>query len=204
MIVIGDVHGCFNTLKALMDKLPHRNVIFTGDLIDRGPRSYEVVQFVKDNGFHCVLGNHEEMSLGVYFDFSMWMKNGGGETLDSYKKNEASIVEDSDFFRSLPLFYEIGDKFVVSHSYIGHVFDNQKDFNFKKTAIWGRSFPKPCAEFGGRINIIGHTPIKIRTLEDYPQIIFVDSGCFYKKEGFGYLTAFDTDTEIFYTQENID
>lgn len=58
MIVIGDVHGEYDMLMRLMDTLPHKNIIFVGDLIDRGPDSSKVVSFVKDNGYKCVVGNH--------------------------------------------------------------------------------------------------------------------------------------------------
>lgn len=64
MIIIGDVHGGFDTLRKLVDKLPQdENICFVGDLIDRGPKSVEVVDFVIDNGFDCVLGNHEDLMI---------------------------------------------------------------------------------------------------------------------------------------------
>ena len=39
LLIIGDVHGCFDTLIALIAKLPtDAKIIFVGDLIDRGPK----------------------------------------------------------------------------------------------------------------------------------------------------------------------
>lgn len=92
MYIIGDVHGCIETLKALIKKLPtDEEIIFTGDLIDRGPSSKEVVQWVMDNSDRCrsVVGNHEQMLLNVrkepsMSNTSMWTWNGGVSTLDSY------------------------------------------------------------------------------------------------------------------------
>ena len=60
--VIGDVHGHYKTLLALTEKLPQNaKLIFVGDLIDRGPQSMEVVKFVRESGYLCVMGNHEHI-----------------------------------------------------------------------------------------------------------------------------------------------
>ena len=67
-IVIGDVHGHYDTLVALLDSIsPTTNdeVYFLGDLIDRGPKSAQVVDLVMRNQFKCLRGNHEEMMLDV-------------------------------------------------------------------------------------------------------------------------------------------
>ncbi len=62
--VIGDVHGEFDTLMALVAKLSKdAKLIFVGDLIDRGAKSKEVIEFVRQNNHLCVLGNHEELML---------------------------------------------------------------------------------------------------------------------------------------------
>ena len=45
MYIIGDVHGCYNTLMELIAKLPKdAKLCFVGDLIDRGPNSKDVVE----------------------------------------------------------------------------------------------------------------------------------------------------------------
>ena len=69
MIIIGDVHGCYKTLIALIEKLPKdRNITFVGDLIDRGPGSKDVVEFVRKNNYRCVRGNHEDMAKNTPMD----------------------------------------------------------------------------------------------------------------------------------------
>lgn len=72
--IIGDVHGCANTLEKLLDKLGYRldsgvyhhqqrQAIFVGDILDRGPHIRETLHIVKkmvDAGTaQCVMGNHE-------------------------------------------------------------------------------------------------------------------------------------------------
>ena len=66
-IVIGDVHGCFNTLKKLIRKFPKDSkLIFLGDLCNRGKYSKDVIDFVIKNNHQCLLGNHE---IKLYRDF---------------------------------------------------------------------------------------------------------------------------------------
>lgn len=65
-IFIGDVHGCRDELVELLDRLSPTSddgVILLGDLIDRGPDPKGVVRLVRDLGYWCILGNHEEKAL---------------------------------------------------------------------------------------------------------------------------------------------
>lgn len=72
--VIGDIHGQFDKLQALLRCMgyeqrrgawrhPSRTAVFVGDFIDRGPHGVETVQAVRamvDSGAAlAVMGNHE-------------------------------------------------------------------------------------------------------------------------------------------------
>jgi len=94
---VGDPHGCLKTLEALIAKVrvdfPDDQVCIAGDLIDRGPLSAQLIQYVIDNNILCVLGNHEQMmidgttedgTLESYFFSNMWAGNGGTETIKDY------------------------------------------------------------------------------------------------------------------------
>jgi len=95
--VIGDVHGFNKTLRSLIEKIDLQEgdyVVLLGDLIDRGPNSYDVVQFAKNSeNMVCVKGNHEKMMIESFslqglesprMDLATWLYNGGLATATSY------------------------------------------------------------------------------------------------------------------------
>ncbi len=138
--IIGDVHGQYNTLLALVAKLPKEaKLVFVGDLIDRGYFSKEVVAFVRKGKHLCVMGNHEEFMiedapyiLNAYEEerkldlYSLWFTNGGTKTLLSYaviqlvegrpekvkdcEEALAHIRADIAWMKTLPLYLELDIK----------------------------------------------------------------------------------------------
>lgn len=65
--VIGDVHGTLSLVDRAMEALhfaPAQDRLFSvGDLIDRGPDSARVIEFLSRPYVHAVRGNHEDMLL---------------------------------------------------------------------------------------------------------------------------------------------
>jgi hypothetical protein len=62
-IVVGDLHGCYDELVDLLEKIgigDDDRVICVGDLITKGPKSKEVLElFMTDARFSTVIGNHD-------------------------------------------------------------------------------------------------------------------------------------------------
>lgn len=95
--VIGDIHGCPEELRCLLEALPLGStdrLVFLGDYVDRGPDSKSVISLLIEWRQRAVQelvflkGNHEDMFLsflgraGKYGE--MFLYNGGGATLASY------------------------------------------------------------------------------------------------------------------------
>lgn len=104
---IGDLHGCLDPLKLLLDKVhfePGRDKLwFVGDLINRGPQSLETLRFVKALGDDavCVLGNHDLHLLAVVHGIR---RAGGRDTLDDIL--DADDLDDLiNWLRHLPLLH---------------------------------------------------------------------------------------------------
>lgn len=81
--VVGDVHGCYDEMVKLLEKIESQDedakIIFVGDLIDRGPKVKEVLDWamknVSDNGkYQCIRGNHEQMAIDYLFEYEDWYK----------------------------------------------------------------------------------------------------------------------------------
>lgn len=96
---VGDIHGCFAPLSALMARLDAiaegpETIVFVGDYIDRGAQSRQVLEFLfRASQEHpdkviCLMGNHERMMLDFIDDpagrGAIWLKNGGLDTLASF------------------------------------------------------------------------------------------------------------------------
>lgn len=73
VFVIGDVQGCYDQLHDLVQKIdaisPKARLLFAGDLINRGPKSLEVLRYVRALGTRAesVLGNHDLNLLAVAY-----------------------------------------------------------------------------------------------------------------------------------------
>jgi hypothetical protein len=187
MWVIGDVAGEYEALKELLAKIKDTNddteIVFCGDLVDRGPKSAQVIDLIKTNGYIALYGNHEDMmvdyverSLGISYNDSYtsddWLMNGGSSTLRSYGnlnrkiKLDDTIVTDVAWLKKLPRYYISKDnQAIVTHAPIDHNFKDlaldkidTTGFNF----MWNRSKPIRREHFqfyGHNGHIITHADV---------------------------------------------
>lgn len=140
--LIGDVHGCARTLARLLDQLGYRQqggiwrhkrrqVIFLGDIIDRGPRIREALHLVhgmvEGGQAHCIMGNHEFNALGWYAEAP---PESGQTYVREHTPRYALLLEQTfrqferypeewkafrDWFMELPLYLE-SERFRVVHA----------------------------------------------------------------------------------------
>ncbi len=191
IFVVGDIHGCFNKLCALMDQIPinmgRDQLLFIGDYIDRGQDSIEVVDYLIDlkkraPGTIFLMGNHEDM-LQNYLDGKdrfTYLLNSGQQTLDAYLNRQSRSQdfpvppEHLDFFRSLHLYYQTDDYIFVHAGLREKVPLEAQD---KMDLLWIRDeFIYSDYDFGKRV-IFGHTPFKEPLVQSNK--IGIDTGAVY-------------------------
>lgn len=181
---IGDIHGCYNEMMELLDKLPelgkHDKVVFLGDYIDRGPDSYKVVKHLielsKDDRYICLKGNHEDMMLKAQIDLYseiFWHKNGGKATENSYKN--CPIPDNHlNFYNNLKLYYETPD-YIFVHAGINPRYPMNEQV--EEDLLWIRYEFINCEKLPtDKIVVFGHTPFIKPFIKDNK--IGVDTGCF--------------------------
>lgn len=219
-IAIGDIHGCLNTLKALLDSIPlskNDHLVFLGDYVDRGPYSKEVIDFLIElHGTHTctfLMGNHELLMLD-YLDFNVsepWASNGGEATLKSYSNSGLHRIpsEHVDFLKQCPIYLETENYFFV-HGGISPYKSISENINSKpaKDFVWERSHLHHSTlsishEKWEKTVVCGHTPQPEPLL--MPKLICIDTGCVYiHRKGFGKLTAISLPSRHLIQKENLD
>ena len=110
----------------LVAKLPKdANLIFVGDLCDNGLYTKEVIDFVKEGGYRCVLGNHDvhmRMNLkdalaGKESKWSVSEDYKGYNTVKSYRNAPKELIDEHiAWLHTLPAFIEI-DKYLITHGF---------------------------------------------------------------------------------------
>lgn len=191
--VVGDIHGCFDQLEVKLaeidaDRQVHTEmadapIVFIGDLVDRGPKSAQVLRLLFERqtsdpkGHICVFGNHEQMMFEFIDDPAgkgrRWLRFGGIDTLKSFGiegVSEASDLEDlveasmdletamgkdmSNWLRELPAIWSTGNVHCV------HAGLNPKkpiDAQKRSTMIWGHPAFEHTTRDDDQWVVHGHT-----------------------------------------------
>lgn len=192
--VIGDVHGCFYTLMDLVKKLPKNSeMIFTGDLCDKGFYSKEVIEFVKNNA-RCVLGNHDNyMSKylkssmnGESFEWNTSDEYAGYTTVSSYLQCDEKLINNHiDYIKSLPFYIQI-DKYFITHGF-GLPYYQRKDNDEHKFSLSINRLSNRRHEYDYEvdfekydiINIFGHDTFDEVFISQNKNYYGIDTGCKY-------------------------
>jgi len=212
--VIGDIHGCSDELRYLVDALPVQpedEIVFLGDYIDRGPDSCGVVSYLiklkdlmRENKLVFLKGNHEDMLL-AYLELSgqhgnMFLLNGGKATVESYGVSAENLSPDRlsaaippdhlAFYQTLVTYY-VKEPFFCVHAGVNPLktLPEQTDDDL----LWIRHPFLYSSHVLPYTILFGHTP-QHSVLYDLPYKIGLDTGLVYGNM----LTCLDTDAKVVY------
>lgn len=182
LIGISDIHGEYDKLCAVLDKLSPKKddkFIFMGDYIDRGSKSKDVVDKLIELGDFCscvyLIGSHEYAMLHAnsddYYNYLFW-NYGGDATVKSYGSFDNIMKVHGDFFKSLK-FYHIEGNYLFIHAGIrvGVSLEDQseEDMVYIRSEFYNKKHHLPYKI------IFGHTEFDTPQVQD--DKICIDTGC---------------------------
>ncbi len=211
--IIGDVHGCFDEMTALLTELGYqveghvvtppegRKAVFLGDLGDRGPKTPDVLRLVMgmtaDGTALCVPGNHDIKLLRKLRGKDVQITHGLAETLMQMGGEPPEFsAQVKTFLDGLVSHYVLDDgKLVVAHAGMKAEMQGRGSGKVREFALYGETtgetdeFGLPirynwAAQYRGTASVVyGHTPIP--SPEWLNHTINIDTGCVFG----GRLTA---------------
>ena len=202
-VVVGDIHGCYEELSALVERAglgASDRLLCVGDLVTKGPQSREVLElFMQDARFSSVLGNHDRALL------EYWKGTRRKKDLKHSQKRCAKELDEgrevyAAFLETLPPYVDLGTHVIV-HAGLrpGSRLEWQSldDLTTLRTLGLDRESRKgtPWYEVydGEPVALFGHWPSP--TPRRGPRAIGLDTGCVY-----GYkLTAYVVETGEFHS-----
>ncbi|RKH31527.1 hypothetical protein D7Y13_11500 [Corallococcus praedator] len=162
--IIGDIHGCFDELKALLTKLGYtvapradgspgfdvgvpegRRVVFLGDLIDRGPGVTGVLRLVmgmvEAGTALCVPGNHEIKLLKKLRGKDVRVARGLAMTLEQLEREPPEFSQAvADFIEARSPHYVLDDgRLVVAHAGLKESMHGRDSTEMRDFALYGET-----------------------------------------------------------------
>jgi serine/threonine protein phosphatase 1 len=205
IIAVGDIHGCLLSLKKLIEEVglePEDQLVFLGDMMDRGSQTRGVIEFVmklrKRYNCHFLMGNHEKMFLDYLENGNAkwWFENGGRATLKSYgcKKGLDLPREHVNFLKGFHYFLET-ENFVFVHGGLDPEMNVSNNFKFylPEEFCWlqrhmSQEFVERNEYKWEKTVVCAHTTVKEPLI--LKRLIGIDTGCVYKDNPLlGRLTA---------------
>ncbi|WP_010300771.1 metallophosphoesterase [Candidatus Odyssella thessalonicensis] len=215
--IIGDIHGCFDELYQLLSKLGYglhndgnhylvthpqqRKVIFVGDLVDRGPKTPEVLRLVMDmveTGIAiCVNGNHDDKLKRYLQGHNVKVAHGLEESITQLSCESAAFKERVlNFLAHLPSHCVVdGGKLAIVHAALKEAYMGRESASIRAFCMYGPTtgeidhyglpvrYPWAQDYQGNTLIVYGHTPIP--DPQWINNTINIDTGCVFG----GKLTA---------------
>jgi len=190
VLFVGDVHGCFDELKELYDKCAYPGtdivVVYVGDLVYKGPKTLDVIRFVRETGSFSVRGNHEQSILTEILH-----KRRNEPVRDKRRIVYDLTLEDEEFLENLPFTISIPSLNVLvvhggllpgvpltEQDPLGMIFiRNYNPEKFQGTASTGDGFAWASVWNGPQHVVFGHDAR--RGLQLHAHATGIDTGCVY-------------------------
>lgn len=161
--IIGDVHGCFDELVALLAQLGYeiarddetgrytahhaenRKAVFLGDLVDRGPRIADtlklVIDSVEEGAAICVPGNHDMKLLRKLKGRDVKITHGLAESLAQLEGESKEFIKRvTAFLDSLISHFVLDDgRLVVAHAGMKEEFQGRASRRVRDFALYGET-----------------------------------------------------------------
>jgi protein phosphatase len=176
--IIGDVHGCFDELLLLLERLGYqvdgenlraeppadRKAIFLGDLVDRGPKIPQVVKLVMNmvaaGNAYCLPGNHDVKLMRALNGKKVQVTHGLADSLAQLEGENAEFRQEvAKFIDSLISHYVLdGGKLVVAHAGMKESMAGRASGAVRDFALYG--------ETTGEIDAFG-LPVRLNWAAEY-------------------------------------
>lgn len=211
--IIGDIHGCYDELIQLLSDLSYTNngktwvhpegrkAVFAGDLVDRGPKTPEVLKLVMSmttaGNAYCVPGNHDIKLMRWLSGKNVQAKHGLQESIDQLSLETQEFRDQAKKFLDGLISHYVFDngKLVVAHAGLKESMQGRGSGAVREFCLYGENsgeideFGLPvrldwAAEYKGRAMVVyGHTPVP--EAQWLNNTIDIDTGCVFG----GSLTA---------------
>jgi len=211
--IIGDIHGCYDELIELLAELGYasngetwthpegRKVVFAGDLVDRGPKTPEVLKLVMGMtaaGYaYCVPGNHDMKLVRWFNGKNVQAKHGLQQSIDQLSLETQEFRDQAKKFLDGLISHYVfdGGKLVVAHAGLKESMQGRGSGAVREFCLYGETtgeideFGLPvrhnwAAEYKGKAMVVyGHTPVP--QAQWLNNTIDIDTGCVFG----GSLTA---------------
>ena len=155
--IIGDIHGCYDELCALLNKLGYsidketysavppdgRKAVFLGDLCDRGPENTAVLRLVmnmvQSDAAYCIAGNHDVKLLKKLRGSNVQLSHGLDKTIEQLTaQGEDFITEVKNFLESLISHYVFDNgKLVTAHAGLKEKYQGRGSGRVRDFCLYG-------------------------------------------------------------------
>ena len=174
-IIIGDIHGCYEEFIALLETCgfcPEKDrLILNGDLMDRGPCSWEVLQKAKQlstemgDRFILIRGSHEKLLLDSaenWKDRLLWNLVGKGAAVRSFRQHGEDLLSSRVWIEANSRLWYQESLFQCAHAGVKteKIEDNDEHTLLMDHAITRKN------QYCGKLTITGHIHLKQPTYFD--------------------------------------